>query len=63
MTTIKMWKVAIVGPTGIVYKDTNAFRLLYLFPTLEEAERHAECLRIVAMKVILSGEVEHSRQD
>jgi hypothetical protein len=47
------WTVAIVGPTGTMYKDTNAFRLLYPFPTREEAEAHAECLRIVGMKVTL----------
>ena len=23
------WKVAIVGPSGNLYKDTNAFKLLY----------------------------------
>jgi hypothetical protein len=49
------WKVAIVGPSGAVFKDTNAFKLLYSFPTKEEAEAHAESFRIV-MKVALCDE-------
>ncbi len=48
------WKDAIAGPTGTVYKDTNAFRLLYPFPTKEEAQEHANCLQTVGVKVILS---------
>jgi hypothetical protein len=47
------WKVTITGPTGVEYKDTNAFKLLYPFPTIEEAEAHANCLRLVGMKVAL----------
>jgi len=50
------WKVVIVGPTGAVYEDTNAFKLLYPFPTREEAEAHAECLRTIGMKVALCDE-------
>jgi hypothetical protein len=49
-------KVVIVEPTGNVYRDTNAFKLLYPFPTLEEAEEHAECLRTIGMKVALCDE-------
>ena len=45
------WKVAIVGPTGTVYRGTNPFKLLYPFPTREEAEAHADCLRTIGMKV------------
>jgi hypothetical protein len=45
------WKVVIVGPTGIVYKGTNAFNLLYPFPTQEEAQAHANCLRTVGVEV------------
>ncbi len=48
------WKVGIVGSTGTVYKDTDAFRLLYPFPTRQAAEEHAECLRTVGVKVALS---------
>ena len=47
------WKVVIVGPTGTAHKDTNAYKLLYPSPTLAEAEAHANCLRIVGMKVAL----------
>ena len=55
MTEQKMrWKVAIAGPTGAVYKETNAFKLLYPFPTLAEAEAHAKALRILGMKVAVS---------
>jgi hypothetical protein len=50
------WKVVIVGPTGTVYKDTNAVRLLYPFPTRQAAEDHADCLRTVGVKVALSEE-------
>jgi hypothetical protein len=49
------WKVAILGPAGTVYADANAFKLLYPFPTREEAEAHAEGFRIV-MKVALCDE-------
>jgi hypothetical protein len=52
----RKWKVAIVGPTGTVYKHTNAFKLLYPFPTQEEAEARAECLRSIGMKVSLCDE-------
>jgi hypothetical protein len=45
------WKVVIVGPAGTVYTDTNAFKLLYPFPTREEAETHAACFRTVGMNV------------
>jgi hypothetical protein len=44
------WKVVFVGLTGAVV-NTPAFRLLYSFPTREEAEVHADCFRIVGMKV------------
>ena len=50
------WTVVIVGAAGTVYKDTNAFRLLYPFPTREEAHAHAKCLRTVGVKVALSDE-------
>jgi hypothetical protein len=46
------WKVVAVGPTRTVYKDTNAFKLLYSFPTREEAEAHAECFRFAGTKII-----------
>ena len=49
-------KVVIVGPAGTVYKDTNAFRLVYPFPTREEAEAHASCLRTVGMKVSIMAD-------
>jgi hypothetical protein len=49
------WKVVIVGPTG-VYEDTNAFKLLYRFPTLEEAEAHAGSLRVLGMMVVVFDE-------
>jgi hypothetical protein len=48
------WKVVIVGPTGVAV-DSSAFRLLYSFPTKEEAESHAESFRIV-MNVALCDE-------
>jgi len=44
------WKVAIMGSTGVVV-NTPAFRLLYPFPSRGAAEAHAECFRIVGMKV------------
>jgi hypothetical protein len=47
------WKVVIVGPAGTEYRDTDAFRFIYPFPTREEAEAHAECLRTVGMNVEL----------
>ena len=50
------WKVAIVGPTGAVYRDTNAFKLLYLFPTQEEAEEHATCFSKTGIKYALADE-------
>jgi hypothetical protein len=50
---LKYWKVAIAGPSGIVYKDTNAFKLLYPFPTREEAEEHANCFRAAGKTIIL----------
>ena len=50
------WKVVIVGPTGTVYKNTDTFRLLYPFPTREEAQAHANCLRAVGVKIALSDE-------
>jgi hypothetical protein len=50
------WKVVIVGPAGTVDTDTDAFKLLYSYPTLEEAEEHAKFLRIVGMKVALCDE-------
>jgi hypothetical protein len=56
------WKVAIVGPQGTVYKDTNSFKMLYPFPTREEAEAHANCLRTVGMNVALSDERGNLRQ-
>ena len=50
------WKVAIVGPTGVAV-DGSAFRLLYSFPTREEAEEHAECFRHTGVKLALYDEV------
>jgi hypothetical protein len=50
------FKVVIVGPRGEVYKDTNAFKMLYPFPTREEAEGHAHMLRVVGMRVALCDE-------
>jgi hypothetical protein len=47
------WKVAIVGPTGEVYTNTAAFRLLYAFPTREEAEEQAACFRFVETNIIV----------
>jgi hypothetical protein len=52
------WKVVVVGPAGKVYKDTDAFNLLYPFPTREEADEHAKCFRIVGMNLALCGEQE-----
>jgi hypothetical protein len=54
--TTKSWKVVIVGPTGAVV-NTSAFKLLYPFPTREEAEAHAECFRTAGMKVGLCDEL------
>jgi len=48
-----MWKTAIVGPTGEVHTNTTAFRLLYSFPTREEAEAHAACFRFVETNIIV----------
>jgi|HubBroStandDraft_6_1064221.scaffolds.fasta_scaffold58029_6 hypothetical protein len=50
------WKVVILGPTGRVYKDTNAFKLLYSFPTREEAEEHATCFSKTGIKYALADE-------
>jgi hypothetical protein len=47
------WEVVAVGPIGAGLEGF-AFRLLYSFPTREEAEAHAECFRIVGTKVIRS---------
>ena len=44
------WKVAIVGPSGVAVEGA-AFRLLYSFPTREEAEEHAECFRHTGVKL------------
>jgi hypothetical protein len=49
------WKVAILGPTGVAVKG-SAFRLLYSFPTREEAEEHAECFRHSGGKFALCDE-------
>jgi len=49
------WKVAIVGPTGVAVEGF-AFRLLYSFPTREEAEEHAECFRKTGIKYALCEE-------
>ena len=46
------WKVAIMGPTGVAV-DGAGFRLLYAFPTREEAEEHAECFRHTGVKLAL----------
>jgi hypothetical protein len=51
----KLWKVAILGPTGVAV-DGAAFRFLYSFPTREEAEEHAEGFRHTGVKVALCGE-------
>jgi hypothetical protein len=50
------WKAAIVGPTDEVYRDTAAFRLLYSFPTREEAEAYAACFRFVETNIIVECE-------
>jgi hypothetical protein len=54
--TTKAWKVVIVGSTGIVYKDTSAFKMLYSFPTQQEAEEHAKMITAVGMKVAFCDE-------
>jgi hypothetical protein len=46
------WKVVIVGPAGTVMDET-ASRLLYSFPSREEAEAHAECFRKTGIKLVL----------
>jgi hypothetical protein len=51
MLTTNSWKVVIVGPTGAALTGA-AFDLLYVFPTREEAEAHAESFRVVETKVI-----------
>jgi hypothetical protein len=50
------WKVCIVGPSGEMSTDTNAFKLLYPFPTREEAEQDANMLRAAGMKVAFTDE-------
>ena len=45
-----------MGPTGPVL-DGTVFKLLYPFPTREEAEAHASCLQTVGMKVALCSEL------
>jgi len=52
----EFWKVAIVGPTGVAVEG-SAFRLLYSFPTREEAEEHAECYRQTGANLALCDEV------
>jgi hypothetical protein len=52
----KSWRVVIVGPTGTVHKDTNAFKLSYPFPTRKEAEEHAKMLLAVGMKIAFTDE-------
>lgn len=42
-----------MGPSGNLYEDTNAFKLLYPFPTLAEAEESARCWRACGMRVII----------
>jgi hypothetical protein len=49
------WKVVIVGPTGAAL-DGFAFRLLYSFPSKEEAEEHAACFRKTGINYALSDE-------
>lgn len=50
----KSWKVVALGPAGTTANENNfGFRLLYSFPTREEAEKHAECFRAAGMKCIL----------
>jgi hypothetical protein len=49
------WKVAIVGPTGVAVEG-SAFRLLYSFPTKEEAVEHGECFRHTGVKLALCDE-------
>ena len=51
----RLWKVPILGPTGVAV-DGSAFRLLYSFPTREEAEEHAECFRHTGIKLALCDE-------
>jgi hypothetical protein len=52
----KKWKVVFLGPSGEVYADTNAFKQLYPFPTLAEADAHAKMLLAVGMKVAFTDE-------
>jgi hypothetical protein len=59
--TTKSWKVVIVGPTGAALTGA-AFGLLYSFPMKEEAEAHAESLRILGIKLTLV-EVERSNTE
>lgn len=47
------WKVAIADRTGKVYTDTNAFKLLYPFPTLAEAEEDARRSRVVSPDIAI----------
>ena len=49
------WKVVIVGPTGVAV-DGSAFRLLYSFPTREEAEEHAKCFSKAGVKFPMCDE-------
>src|SRR6266853_4794756 len=49
------WKVPIVGPTGVAVEG-SAFRLLYSFPTREEAEEHAECFLHTGVRLALCDE-------
>jgi len=46
------WKVAILGPTGAAIGG-SAFRLLYSFPTREEAEEHAACFNKAGVRLAL----------
>jgi len=49
------WKVVIVGPTGVAV-NKPAFKLLYSFPSKEEAEEHATCFRKTGIKYALCDE-------
>jgi hypothetical protein len=52
-----------MGLTGEAYTNTTAFRLLYTFPTREDAEAHAECLRSAGTKIVECDEQGNQADD
>jgi hypothetical protein len=46
------YKVTFLGSDGTVVKDA-AFKLLYGFPTLQEAEEDAKCFRATGKQAII----------